>query len=304
VADSGPLLAVDTPWLLYRSYFGLPSSITGSAGKPVNALLGTANALLATVGEYNPRAVAMCFGAEEAVYRVKLFAGYHAARDPMPRDLAWQFDQARNLFAAFGFTVSDAGDLEADDLLGSYAASDGVAGGETLILTADRDMYQCVDDHTRVIHMKKGTFEAVDTAGVQTRYGIEPKQVPDLIALRGDPSDGIPGAPGIGAKTAASLLSRFGSLDAVLADAEGATPQLRPKLAATLRDNAALLRTFREVATLVPIDVERPADAGLDRTAAAAAAAHLGMGQLAHRLSDPGYSVNPVRRDRHGPARA
>jgi 5'-3' exonuclease len=282
--EPGPLLAVDAPWLLYRSYFGLPSSIKGAAGKPVNALLGSANALLATVAAYQPRAVAVCFGAEDAVYRVKLFDGYHAARDPMPADLAWQFRQARDLFAAFGWTVLDAGELEADDLLGSLARRERSGGGATLILTADRDMYQCVDDRTQVLHMKGGGYDRVDTDGVRSRYEVSPDQVPDFIALRGDPSDGIPGAPGIGAKTAASLLSRFGSLEALLADAESDSTELRPRLALTLRDNAARLRVFREVATLVEIDVSRPVDAELDRAAAAGAAAALGMGQLAGRL--------------------
>ncbi len=292
-ATSGPLLAVDAPWLLYRSYFGLPSSITGAEGRPVNALLGSANALLATVEAFAPRAVAVCFGAEEAVYRVRLFAGYHAAREPMPADLRWQFDQAPALFAAFGFTVADAGELEADDLLGSFARVEADAGGATLILTADRDMYQCVDAHTQVVHLKSGNPETVDVAGVQDRYGIAPAQVPDFIALRGDPSDGIPGAPGIGAKTAASLLTRFGSLEGLLLAAEGqAAPaggasELRPKLAETLRASAGLLRDFREVATLVPIELARPADGALDRAAAAAAASALGMGQLARRLAPP-----------------
>jgi 5'-3' exonuclease len=97
VADRGPLLAVDAPWLLYRAYFSLPGSITGAAGRPVNALLGTANALLAAAEELRPRAVAVCFGAEEAVYRVRLFDGYHAARDPMPADLRWQFGSPRTV---------------------------------------------------------------------------------------------------------------------------------------------------------------------------------------------------------------
>jgi 5'-3' exonuclease len=287
VAESGPLLVVDAPWLLYRSHFGLPSSITGAENQPVNALLGTANAVLATVEAFAPRAVAVCFGAEEAVYRVKLFAEYHAARDPMPAGLRRQFRQAPALFEAFGYTVADAGELEADDLLGSFARVEREAGGETLILTADRDMYQCVDAHTRVIHLKSGNHETVDVAAVQDRYGVAPEQVPDFIALRGDPSDGIPGAPGIGAKTAASLLNRFGSLERLLAAAEPVTPrsELRPKLAEALRENADRLRTFRAVATLVPIELALPADGGLDRAAAAAAATALGMGQLARRVA-------------------
>ncbi|WP_249011706.1 5'-3' exonuclease H3TH domain-containing protein [Conexibacter sp. DBS9H8] len=279
-----PLLVVDAPWLLYRSHFGLPSSIIGVEGRPVNALLGMANALLGVVGALKPRAVAVCFGAEDAAHRVRLFSGYHAAREAMPPALAWQFARAPELFAAWGWTVANAGALEADDLLGAYAEVESAAAGDTVILTADRDMYQCVEEHTRVLHLKGGELEFVDVSGVEARYGIAPAQVPDFIALRGDPSDGIPGAPGIGAKTAASLLVRFGSLEALLAAADAGGDDLRPRLAQTLCDHAEALRTFRAVATLVPIHPDRPPDAVLDVAAAAAAADALGLGQLAGRL--------------------
>ena len=293
-----PLLAVDAPWVLYRAFFALPSSIKGADGRPVNALLGAANALLAAVGELRPRAVAVCFGAEDARYRTTAFPAYHAHRDPMPADLRQQFALAPELFAAFGWSVLDAGELEADDLLGALALAEAGetgpegsgTGGSTLILTADRDLYQAVSPSCAVIHLKGGSLERVDVAGVQDRYGIAPGLVPDLIALRGDPSDGIPGAPGIGAKTAASLLSRFGSLEGVLETAaDPVSRELRPKLAETLREHAPLLRVFKEIATLQPVAVPSPPpDGGLDREAAAAAAERLGMGQLARRLSETG----------------
>ncbi|HET9073140.1 MAG TPA: 5'-3' exonuclease H3TH domain-containing protein [Solirubrobacteraceae bacterium] len=296
-----PLLAVDAPWVLYRAFFALPGSITGADGRPVNALLGAANALLAAVGELRPRAVAVCFGAEDAGYRTAAYPGYHAHREPMPADLRHQFGLAPELFAAFGWSVLDAGELEADDLLGALARREAgaagveavgaptgaVAGESTLILTADRDLYQAVSPACSVVHLKGGALERVDVAGVQDRYGIGPALVPDLIALRGDPSDGIPGAPRIGAKTAASLLTRFGSLEGVLAAAaDPDSRELRPKLAETLREHAARLRVFREIATLQPVDVAAPPDGQLDPDAAAAVAHRLGMGQLARRLTD------------------
>ena len=147
------------------------------------------------------------------------YPAYHAARPAVPEALAWQFEQAPDYFAEFGWAAESAETLEADDLLGSFATVESHAGGRTLILTGDRDMYQCASDQISVLYLKSGTtgFEEVDPAEVQRRYGIPPALVPDFIALRGDPSDGLPGAPGIGAKTAADLLQRHGSLEAVLA---------------------------------------------------------------------------------------
>src|SRR5437660_108373 len=114
-----PLLAVDTPWLLYRSHFALPKSITGRDGLRVGALLGSVNALLNVIDWCEPRAVVCCFGAEDAVHRVELYQPYHAHRDPMPPDLRAQWEAAPALLAAFGWTVAADDRLEADDLLHS-----------------------------------------------------------------------------------------------------------------------------------------------------------------------------------------
>jgi DNA polymerase-1 len=196
----GPLLAVDGPFLLYRSFFALPDSIKGAEGRPINALLGAVNVLLRVAADRRPRAIIVCFGAEAAQYRVELYPPYHATRPPVPDALEWQFGEAADLFEAFGWGVETTADLEADDLLGSLASVEADAGGQALILTGDRDMYQCVSENVAVLYLKQGTsgFEQVDAAEVERRYGISPELVPDFIALRGDPSDGLPGAPGIG----------------------------------------------------------------------------------------------------------
>jgi DNA polymerase-1 len=286
-----PLLIADVPWLLYRSFFGLPKSIKGSEGKPVNALLGTVNALLAAIDAKAPRAVVACFGAEEARYRVELYPPYHAHRDPMPDDLRWQWERAQGLVASFGWSVADAGELEADDAMGSYARTESIAGGEALLLTADRDMYQAVDARVAVLDMGKGaSYSAIGESEVQERYGVAPERVPDFIALRGDPSDGLPGAPGIGEKTAAELLRKYGTLEALLEEARrqqenAGFGDLRPRVVAALCENAELLRTFKQVATLVEIDVERPPDATTDYAGGAEAAREIGMARLAERLA-------------------
>ncbi len=286
-----PLLAVDVPFLLYRSFFALPESITGVDDHPVGALLGAANALLRVVADRRPRAVVLCFGAEAAAYRVELYPPYHADRPPVPDPLAWQFEQAPEFFTAFGWRCQGSEELEADDLLGSYAVAEAAAGGSTLILTGDRDMYQCVDEQTTVLYLKSGTtgFETVDGAEVRRRYGIDPELVPDFIALRGDPSDSLPGAPGVGPKTAAELLLRHGSLEGAL-EAVGTierprpAPDERPRAAQSLRENAEALRNYRDIALLRPVDLERPPDADTDLAGGAEAARRLELGALTRRL--------------------
>jgi 5'-3' exonuclease len=276
------LLAIDGPFVLYRSFFALPDSIKGTAERPVNALLGAVNLILRIAADKDPRAVVVCFGAEAAAYRTELYPPYHAQRPPVPDDLQWQFDEAPGLFDAFGWSSMTDPGLEADDLLGALAHTEAQAGGHGLIMTGDRDMYQCAADGVSVVFLKQGSsgFEEVDAAEVEARYGIGPELVPDFIALRGDPSDGLPGAPGIGAKTAASLLQRYGSLDAAIA----AAAQERPRIAAALTDNAEQLRAFRDIATLRPPELERPADRRTDLIRGAEAARSHGMNRLADRL--------------------
>jgi 5'-3' exonuclease len=290
MAVDAPLLIADVPWLLYRAYFSLPKSIKGPNGESVNALLGTVNALLAAIESEKPRAVVACFGAEEARYRVQAYPAYHAHRDPMPDDLAAQWPLAPDLLASLGWYIADAGDLEADDAMGSHARTEAEAGGRALLLTADRDLYQAVDERVAVLDLGKGgACVSLGPAQVKERYGVTPEQVPDFIALRGDPSDGIPGAPGIGAKTAASLLQTHGTLETLLEAAarqmtEANFGDLRPRVASTLDENADLLRTFKRIATLVPIEVERPPDTPTDFAAGSAAAREMGMKRLAERL--------------------
>ncbi|MEI6446580.1 MAG: 5'-3' exonuclease H3TH domain-containing protein [Actinomycetes bacterium] len=279
----GPLLVCDLPLLMYRSFFALPKSIKGADGQPVNALLGTANAVLAEIESHRPRAVVLCDGAEGAAYRIEAFPGYHADREPMPEALAHQFALGPGLWDGLGWLTLDAGDLEADDLLATLARREAVDGGRALILTGDRDLLQCASDAVAVLLTKPGAKGAVPHGPneVEALLGVEPERVPDLIALRGDPSDGIPGAPGIGAKTAADLLARHGDLEAVLAAADGE----RQRVAASLVENADLLRTFKDVATVRDLEAPPVPDRETDRAAGAAAAANLGMKRLAERLT-------------------
>jgi 5'-3' exonuclease len=282
---SAPLLIADVPWLLYRAFFSLPKSIVDAAGQPVNALLGTVNALLSAVEARPPRAVVACLGAEQADYRVKLYPPYHAHRDPMPPELAAQWQQAPALLERLGWTYATSADLEADDVMFSHAHAEEERGGRALLLTGDRDLYGAVSDRVAVAELLKGGAHGeIGPDGVRERYGVEPDQVPDFIALRGDPSDGLPGAPGIGAKTAAELLRRHGSLEGALSAVRSSPTSERPRIVAALSENAEELRTFKEIATLVRTDVQRPPDRATDFAAGATAARELGMNRLARRL--------------------
>jgi DNA polymerase-1 len=281
-AVTGPLLVADAPALLYRAFFALPDSITDDDDRPVNALLGSVNQVLWCVEKYSPRAVVLCFGAEAAAYRTEAYPAYHAHRPPMPDALADQWGRAPDLYRALGWTVLDTDDLEADDLLHSLAVAETEAGGKTLILTGDRDLFQCASDSVTVllqVARQQGPDE-VDPAGVRERYGIEPEQVPDFIALRGDPSDGLPGAKGIGAKTAADLLRRKHDLEHVILGAVRESPAVRRALI----EQADELRSFRDIALLRTAPVERPKDQPTDWQGGAEAARALGMRRLADRL--------------------
>jgi len=270
--------------MLFRAFYALPKTITDGEGRPVNALLGTANLVMREVEIHEPRAVVLTFGPDAAHYRTELYPQYHAEREEaMPDELAPQFEAAREFFAAFGWTVATSADLEADDLLGSYARLEAEAGGRALLLTGDRDMYQCAAERVTVLYVRTGGkgAEEVGPEEVRERYGIGPELVPDFIALRGDPADGLPGAKGVGPKTAAELLHEHGSLEAIL---DAAIRIQKPALRAALIEGRDDLLAFKDIATLRDAGVERPADAPTDWASAAAAARERGMNRLAERL--------------------
>ena len=296
-AGKGPLLAVDAPSMLFRAFYALPDSIVGPDGKPVNALLGTANLVLREVEAHSPRVVVLCFGPDAASYRTELYPAYHAEREAaMPDELPHQFADARPFFEAFGWTVATGEDLEADDLLGTYARLEAEAGGRALLLTGDRDMYQCAAERITVLYVRTGGgkgAEEVGPAEVRERYGVDPAQVPDFIALRGDPADGLPGAKGVGPKTAAELLREHGTLEAIL---DNAIRERRPKLRAALIDGRDDLLAFKDIATLRDAGVARPADRATDWSGAAAAARERGMNRLAERLERSGGVRPPASR--------
>ena len=243
-------------------------------------MLGAANLILRVVEDHDPRAVVVCFGQEAAHYRKELYEPYHAARPELDPALAHQYTLVKDWFESFGWTVATHEALEADDLLASYAEAE---KGDAIIMTGDRDMFQCAGERVKVLYVSTGkNMQLMGPAEVEERYGIPPELVPDFIALRGDPSDGIPGAKGIGEKSAAELLRKHGSLeDTMRAAVRG---ELKPGQAKALMDETDLILAFKHIATVQIVKVKPPKDTPLNRDRAAAKATELGMNALAKRL--------------------
>jgi DNA polymerase-1 len=234
-----PLLVVDGDSLAHRAYHALPKSFRRAEGRPGNALLGFSNFMLRLWESEQPRAALVGWDSlDTPTYRHELFAGYQAGR-VFDADLLEQLDLLPELVRAFGFAAAKAPGYEADDFLAAAVHDEEKRGGQALVVTSDRDSFQLASEQTTILQPTRGVSELarIGPAEVRERYGVAPEQVPDFIALRGDPSDGMPGARGVGPKTAASLLAQYGSLDAMLEDGR-------------FGHQAEELRMFRRMATM------------------------------------------------------
>jgi len=270
-----PLLVIDGDSFAHRSYHGLPKSIRRRGGKGAGAIVGFANFLLRLYWEHQPRAVLVGWDTLEApTYRHRALETYQAGR-VFDAELLDQLEVLPQFVAACGFANAKAPGYEADDFLAAAVAQDERPGGKALVASGDRDAFQLASDRTTILHpVRAGEMARIGPAEVRERYGVDPAQVPDFIALRGDPSDKIPGAAGVGPKSAASLLRRYGTLEAALADGKFAA-------------QAEQLRLYRSIATM---DASAPLPSLFDQTpawdAAAALAREWELNRLADRLSE------------------
>jgi DNA polymerase-1 len=266
-------MVVDGDNLMHRAYHAMPP-VTGAGGRPVGALLGFTNMLVTLWDATGPRAIAVGVDSRQRGYRHELLPGYQGKRAPFDPAIVEQLDDVVAYLTAFGILACRVPGFEADDCIATLATREEARGGTALVLTGDRDAFQLASGAVSVLRPVKGVAETelVDRPGVVERYGVLPEQVPDLIALRGDPSDNIPGARGIGPKTAAALLQAHGDLEGVLA--------ARPGL------DADELRRYREVAIMRrDLDLEPPPDGPPDWQAGSEAARARGMDALADRLA-------------------
>jgi len=213
-----PLLVVDGDSLAHRAYHALPKSIVLGDGRSGGTVVGFANFILKLYQSEQPRAVLVGWDTLDApTYRHKAFPDYQSGRH-FDRELLEQLELLPRFVSACGFANGKAPGYEADDFLASAVAREEQRGGMVVVVSGDRDTFQLASDSTTILYpVRAGEMARIKPADVRERYGVDPKQVPDFIALRGDPSDKLPGARGIGPKGAASLLHQYGTLEDVLA---------------------------------------------------------------------------------------
>jgi DNA polymerase-1 len=271
-----PLLAIDGDSLAHRAFHALPKSITGADGRPANMLVGFANMVVSVWEAEQPRTLFVGFDSiGSPTYRHELLPGYQGGRD-FPPELTSQLDLLPEFVEALGFPWAKAPGYEADDFVAAAARSEEERGGETLVLTSDRDLFQLASPATTILLPRRGVSELdrVGPAEVRERYGVDPVQVPDFIALRGDTADKIPGAKGIGTQRAATILQTHGTLDAAIESG-------------VFAEQAEQLRLYLRMTRLqyhAPIP-ELP-DAQPDWQGASALAERWGLGNLAGRLKE------------------
>ena len=235
---SRPLLAVDGDSFAHRAYHALPKTIRRRGNKAAGAIVGFANILLRLYEDERPRAVLVGWDTLDApTYRHEAFEDYQAGRD-FDDELCEQLEVLPRFVAACGFACAKVPGYEADDFLAAAVAREERRGGTVIVATGDRDSFQLASRKTTILQpLGGGMMARIGPAGVRERYGVDPRQVPDFIALRGDPSDKLPGARGVGPKGAAALLRKYGSLEAALRDGRFAT-------------QAEELRLYRSIATM------------------------------------------------------
>ncbi|MFC5824785.1 5'-3' exonuclease [Nonomuraea insulae] len=293
-------MLLDTPSLYFRAFFGIPESIKAPDGSPVNAVRGLIDMIATLVRQHSPTELAATMDADwRPAFRVAAIPTYKAHRvahgntEEVPAALVPQIAVIREVLDALGIACLESPGYEADDVIGTLTHQ---ASGAVDIVTGDRDLFQLVDDArpVRVLYTARGirNLQIVDEAFVTAKYGVPGRSYADFATLRGDPSDGLPGVPGVGDKTAAALITRFGSLQSLLealdgGDADGFPAGSRTRLAAA-RD---YLRTAPAVVEVAPDAPLPPADLTLpakprDSEALVRLADHYGLDSPLNRLLD------------------
>lgn len=274
-----PLLVIDGDNFAHRAFHSVPKTVRRKGDRGAGAIVGFANTLIRLYEAERPRAVLVGWDTLDApTYRHLAFPDYQSGR-AFDESLIEQLDMLPDLVAACGFIAAKAPGYEADDFLAAAVAAEERAGGTAVVASGDRDAFQLASASTTIAHpIKGGTLIRIGPEEVRERYGVEPHQVPDFIALRGDPSDKLPGARGVGAVGAASLLRRYPSLEAALQDGRFA-------------EQADDLRLYRRIATM---DAAAPIPALPDQAPtwdkAGKLVAEWGLPRLADRLGELGQA--------------
>ena len=243
------LLLLDGNSLTYRAFFALPQDMATASGQLTNAVFGFTSMFMNVMKEQRPDQVLVAFDRPEPTFRHEADPTYKAQREAAPDPLRQQMGLVRQVLDALGVAVCELAGFEADDLIATAAEQAAERGDEVVIVTGDRDAYQLVrDPHIKVLYNRRGVsdYSLYDEAGIFERTGVTPAQYPEYAALRGDPSDNLPGVPGVGEKTAAKLISTYGGLDGIFSHLD----ELTPKLRTSLGESEARVRKNLEVSVL------------------------------------------------------
>ena len=237
------LILVDGSSFLFRAYHAIPP-LTSPTGEPTNAILGVANMLRKMMADYRTEYFTVIFDAPGKTFRHELYSEYKAHRPPMPDDLRVQIEPLHDLVRAMGLPLIMESGVEADDVIGALAKLGEKEGFQVIIATGDKDMAQLVNDNVSLENTMSNS--RMDTTGVMDKFGVQPAQIIDYLALMGDAVDNIPGVPKVGPKTAAKWLNQYGSLDKIIACAD----EIKGKVGENLRASLEQLPLSRELTTI------------------------------------------------------
>jgi DNA polymerase I len=295
MAERRPLLMlIDGPSLVYRGYFALPP-LTMSDGTLVNAVFGFLQIVLRGMQDVKPDYAIVSFDVGKPQFRFDAFPDYKKGRPSMPDDLRGQFPIVREIAAMMGIPTRELEGFEADDVIGTLSKKATAQGVDTMIVSGDLDGLQLVDDHVRLLTTRMGVAATViyDEARVMERYGLRPDQMLDYKALKGDTSDNIPGVPGVGEKTASSLLQQFGTLDGIYEHLDEVKGKMRDRLAEH-RESAFMSREIGRIICDLPVELglEEARTGRYDRRAVAQRLRELEFRSLIDRL--PASSIAPT----------
>ncbi len=260
VSDRGPIHLLDGKSLVFRAFFALPTDLATASGTVTNAVHGFASMLVNLIRDYRPSAIAVAFDRPEPTFRDEIVPDYKGNRPDTPDLLIPQFDLVRAVLDAMRIRRVEIAGFEADDVLATLATTARDAGRDVVVVSGDRDTFQLTEDpFVRVLYTRRGISDTVlyDEAGIVERTGVHPSDYPALASLRGDPSDNLPGVPGVGEKTAARLITTYGDLDSLFEHLDELTPKLRQNLAEheeRVRRNALAIPLVRDVPLPVGLD--------------------------------------------------
>ena len=252
------LLLLDGNSLTYRAFFALPTDMATASGQVTNAVYGFTSMLINLLKDHKPDGIMVAFDRPEPTFRHVANPQYKAQREAAPDILRQQMGLVRQVLEALRITIFEVPGWEADDIIATIATMAEAQGHDVIIVTGDRDSYQLVKDpHVKVLYNRRGVsdYAFYDEAGIKERTGVTPAQYPEYAALRGDPSDNLPGVPGVGEKTAAKLITTYGGLDGIFANVDKQTPKLKQNLT----ENEAQARSNHELMILhrdAPVEVD------------------------------------------------